>query len=353
MRRIRHPGGACRGTEGDPALRTKNQGANVTHHRPGRMLVTGGAGFIGSHLVETLVARGDEVSVLDDGRNANASVNLAGVDVRLLEGDCSVASDVLDTVDPDTIFHLASPAYVPPSVTDPMGDLRANVEQTLHLLAAIQARPQPPRLVHVSSAAVYGHPNVQPIRETYPSAPVSPYGVDKFCAEEHVRVAAMIHGIRAVILRYFPVYGPRQRKQVVYDLIQKLEADPNRLEVHGTGRELRDLCFVDDIVRGTIAVGEGAPGRGEAVNIGSGQMVTINQLAHEIARAMEVEPTIVFSGKVRPGDAERIVADISRASTFGYAPRVDLREGIRRTLDWVRATSTSEETPNEAKRGVA
>lgn len=325
----------------------------MTHHRPGRVLVTGGAGFIGSHLVEALVRRGDEVTVLDDGRNANARENLAHVDVPLIQGDCTSAAEAIETADPDIIFHLAAPAYVPPSVEDPLSDLRSNVEQTLHLLNAMKQRPRSPRLVHVSSAAIYGHPNVQPIRETYPSAPVSPYGVDKFCAEEHVRVASEIHGIRAVILRYFPVYGPRQRKQVVYDLIRKLEADPNRLEVHGTGRELRDLCFVDDVVAATIAVGEGAPGRGEAINVGSGRMVTIGQLAHEISRAMGVEPRIDFTGRVRPGDAERIVADISRARTFGYEPKVDLREGIERTLAWFRANHPTTTGNKVARRGVA
>jgi len=324
----------------------------VTHHRPARVLVTGGAGFIGSHLVEALVARGDAVTILDDGRNANADENLAAVkdDVTLLEGDCTRASEAIDASNPDTIFHLAAPAYVPPSVEDPLSDLRGNVEQTLHLLNALRVRDRAPRLVHVSSAAVYGHPNVQPIRETYPPAPVSPYGVDKFAAEEHVRVASLIHGIRAVVLRYFPVYGPRQRKQVVYDLIRKIDADPSTLEIHGTGRELRDLGFVDDIVAGTITVGEAAPGRGEAINIGSGQMHTIEHLARTICSVLGVEPELRFTGNVRPGDAERIVADITKARTFGFDPRVSLREGVERTVAWVRGSS---QQAADEKRGVA
>jgi UDP-glucose 4-epimerase len=311
--------------------------------------VTGGAGFIGSHLVEALVARGDTVTILDDGRNANAEENLAAVasNVTVFTGDCTSASDALDAANPDTVFHLAAPAYVPPSIEDPLADMRGNVEQTLHLLNSLRVRKRAPRLVHVSSAAIYGHPNVQPIRETYPPAPVSPYGVDKFAAEEHVRVASLIHGIRAVVLRYFPVYGPRQRKQVVYDLIAKLDADPTTLEVHGTGRELRDLCFVDDIVRGTIGVGEAAPGRGEAINLGSGHMVTIEHVARTICDVLGVEPEIRFTGSVRPGDAERIVADVTKARTFGFESRVTLRDGIERTIAWMHGQ------PARAARGVA
>lgn len=298
--------------------------------------MTGGAGFIGSHLVERLVERGDDVVVLDDLRNSSATNLAACADrIRFVDGRCSDSvAGLLAEASFDRIFHLAAPAYVPPSVEDPIGDLRSNVEETLHLLQAMRAMKTTPRLVHVSSAAVYGQPNVQPIREECPPAPVSPYGVDKFAAEEHVRVATMLHQMRAVILRYFPVYGPRQRKQVVYDLIRKVEANPARVEVYGTGRELRDLAFVDDVVEATLIASERAPARGEAYNVGTGTMVTIADVVRAVCRAMGESPEIVFSGEVRPGDSERMVADIARLRTLGYEPRVALDEGIARTVEW-------------------
>jgi len=173
---------------------------------------------------------------------------------------------------------------------------------------------------------------------------VSPYGVDKFAAEEHVRVAALLHGVRAAILRYFPVYGPRQRKQVVFDLINKVAASPRRIEVFGTGQELRDMGFVDDVVAATIVAADRAPGRGEVFNVGSGQMVTIAQVAETVARARGAQPEIVFTGSVRPGDSERMVADISRLRTLGYEPAVSLEQGIARTVAWVTGSSTGSST---------
>lgn len=306
----------------------------MNQHMPARALVTGGAGFIGSHLVERLVARGDHVTVVDDLRNSNRdNLRAVGEQITFVRGDATTAATLLGQQ--DIVFHLAAPAYVPPSVEDPVADLRANVEQTLHLLQALRKLEYRPRLVHVSSAAVYGHPNVQPIREECPPAPVSPYGVDKFAAEEHVRVAALLHRIRATILRYFPVYGPRQRKQVVYDTINKIAASPSRIEVFGTGQELRDICFVDDIVSATIVAADRAPARGEAYNVGSGTMVTIAKVVDTIARAMNAEPEIAFTGSVRPGDSERMVADIGKLRSLGYEPSVAIESGIARTVAWV------------------
>ena len=313
----------------------------MVKHQPARVLVTGGAGFIGSHLVEALVARNARVTVLDDRRNSSldglSSDNLtaAAGSIELVHGDCGAAGLLLARDAYDTIFHLAAPAYVPPSVDDPIGDLRANVEQTLLLLEAIRGLDRKPRLLHVSSAAVYGAPAVEQIREDMPPAPVSPYGVDKFAAEEHVRVASALHGIPAAILRYFPVYGPRQRKQVVFDLINKVLDDPARIEVFGTGEELRDLVYVSDIVAGTIAAAEHAPARGEAYNVGSGTVARIADIVAAVTAALGADPEIAYTGSVRPGDSTRMCADITKLRSLGFEPATDLHDGIARTVAWV------------------
>jgi len=308
----------------------------LEEHRPARVLVTGGAGFIGSHVVEQLAASGAAVVVVDDFRTSSRE-NLASVAsaVEVVEGDCSTAAALILERGFDTVFHLAAPAYVPPSVEDPVGDLRANVEQTLVMIAAMRAVTDKPRFVHVSSAAVYGQPERQPIAEDAPIAPVSPYGVDKFAAEEHVRVASAIHGFPAVILRFFPVYGRRQTKQVVYDLIRKLMADPARVEVYGTGAELRDLCYVEDVARATLVAARRAPARGEAYNVGSGSMVSIAEVVEAVAAAMGAQPRIEFTGSVRPGDSLRMAADVGALRALGYEPQVSFEDGIARTVAWV------------------
>lgn len=316
-------------------------------NRPARVLVTGGAGFIGSHLVEALVERGDAVTVLDDLRTATGDNLDAVADrIELIKADCLTAAGVIAAEPFDLIFHLAAPSYVPPSVEDPIGDMVANVEVTLRLLEGIRRLDRRPRLMHVSSAAIYGQPAAQPIREDFPPAPLSPYGVDKFAAEEHVRVACELHGLRACILRFFPNYGPRQRKQVVYDLIRKIEAGPRRIEVFGTGEELRDICFVTDTVAGALVAAERAPARGEAYNIGSGTMVTIADIVRTVTAAMGAEPEVAWTGSVRPGDSQRMCADISRLRALGFEPRVSLSEGVARTVGWATgepAVRTAEE----------
>lgn len=305
-----------------------------------RALVTGGAGFIGSHLVERLVGRGDRVTVVDDHRNVTRD-NLSAVADHLeqVDGDCSVAADLIAQDRFDTVFHLAAPAYVPPSVDDPISDLRNNVEQTLLILQALRGLADKPRLIHVSSAAVYGEPIEQPITESHPPAPVAPYGVDKFAAEEHVRVASSLHGIPAVVLRYFPAYGPRQRKQVVYDLINKAIATPDAIEVFGTGQELRDLVFVDDVVSATVVAADRAPAIGEPYNVGSGTMVSIADVVTAVLDALGLAPAVRFTGSVRPGDSSRMCADISRLRALGYEPSVGLADGIARTVRWVKESA--------------
>ncbi|MCA1832384.1 MAG: NAD-dependent epimerase/dehydratase family protein [Actinomycetota bacterium] len=309
------------------------------------VLVTGGAGFIGSHLVEAMVARGDEVTVLDDLRGAAVS-NLDAVLGRIRFEEADLIDADLDSLvhggGYDLIVHLAANAYVPPSVEDPLYDLRLNFESTVRLLQAIRTSQRKPRLVYASSAAVYGSPKHNPVTEEAPFAPVSPYGVHKLAAEQDVRVFAELFDIHASVVRFFSTYGPRQRKQVVYDLIRKIEANPEEIVVHGDGTQVRDFVYVTDVVAAVLAVADHAPGRGEAFNAGAGTPTTIAELVLEVCRSMGAAPRIDWTGSVRPGDPQAFVADVSRLQALGYQPDVSLSQGVDNVVAWARSPSEQE-----------
>lgn len=302
-----------------------------------KVLVTGGAGFIGSHLVEHLVAGGDAVTVLDDLRNSSKT-NLSSVLGRIEVVTADVAGGGLRALVAeagfDRIFHLAGPAYVPPSVEDPVGDNNATVGTTLEVLEAIRHHSPRTQLVYTSSAAIYGDPATQPIHEDLPPAPVSPYGLHKYTAEQEVRLYAMLYGLRTASARLFSVYGPRQRKQVIFDIVRKIVASPARIEAHGDGTQVRDFVYVTDVVGALVHIAGNAPSRGEAYNVASGEPVTIADVITMVCAALGAAPEIVWSGSVRPGDPEKWIPSIERLRAIGFSPSVRTAEGVRRTVEW-------------------
>lgn len=302
-----------------------------------QVLVTGGAGFIGSHLVEHLVDQGATVRVIDTLRSGQAE-NLARVADRIQLQDLDVReinwAEWLKEYPNDVIFHFAANAYVPPSVEQPAFDYELNFAATFRLLEALRITHWPGTLVYASSAAVYGNAPRIPISEEDPTVPVSPYGVGKLAAERYVDVFSKLYNLKAASVRLFSAYGPRQRKQVVYDLMEKIRRTPDEIFIHGDGTQVRDFGYVEDMALAAAVVAEHGALQGEVYNVGAGRGCTIRELAEHLCQLMDAQPKLVFSGTVRPGDPEKLVVAINRLESLGYTPRFTLVDGLQRTVDW-------------------
>jgi UDP-glucose 4-epimerase len=302
-----------------------------------RVLVTGGAGFIGSHLVERLVALGADVSTADSGRSIELG-NLQAVRERIACHRVDLLADDLRGFIADgrygLVFHLAGSAQLAASADDPRRDLQGNAAATLNLLEALRECSPHSALVYTSSAYVYEGGGSALIREDGPTVPGSPYGVSKLAAERYVDLYARLHGLKTCIMRLFSVYGPRLRRQVVHDLLVRLRRDPTVLVLRGSGKHMRDSSYVGDVVDALLLAATKAPLRGEAYNVASGEPVAIEALAKMIAKTMGVDPQVSFGESAVSGDVLHWFADTSRLRGLGYAPRTSLAEGLQKTWEW-------------------
>ena len=307
-------------------------------------LVTGGAGFIGSHLAEELVKRGHRVRVADalvTGKRSNLD-HLSGVE--FLEGDLAdlpFARQAVDGV--DVVLHQAAIPSVPRSVADPLTSHRSNVEATLNVLvAARDARIR--RLVFAGSSSAYGNTATLPKHEAMPSDPLSPYALQKVVGEQYLRMFTRLYGLETVTTRYFNVYGPRQDPSSPYSGVISLFAtallEGRAPTIYGDGEQTRDFTYVADVVDGVLRASE-APGvSGETINVAAGGRISLNRLFETMRTLVgaKVEPIYVAS---RTGDVRDSQADVSKAKRLlGFEPRVPLEEGLRQTMDWYRALRT-------------
>lgn len=298
--------------------------------------VTGGAGFVGSFLTEALHAAAHDVTVVDDF-STGLECNLAAVQgkvrvVRQAVQDPAVES-LLGEERPEVVFHLAGDALVARSVADPRADCERNLISTLALLDAVRRVNPASKLVFASTGAVYGERAERPFREADAVCPISPYAVAKLAAERYCFAFAHTYGLRTCSLRLFSIYGPRQTKQVVFDLIRKIQANPAELALYGDGTQERDFSHVRNVVDAFLLAAEKAEFQGETYNVAGDEIVSIRGLADILCAAMGASPRLVFSGK-RPGDSQRWVADTSRLRALGYRPRIGLREGLLDTIGW-------------------
>jgi len=301
------------------------------------VLVTGGAGFIGSNLVRLLVSQGHEVTVLDD-LSSGYKRNLDLVPgVRFVEGDVRDADAVRRAMSgAQAVFHLAASVGNARSIDDPIRDSEINVIGTLQVLEAAR-REGVRKLVYSSSAGIFGELRTLPIREDHPAEPRSPYGASKLAAEKQCLVCGHLYDIEVVCLRYFNVYGPNQRYDMYGNVIpifahRLLHQQP--LIVYGDGDQTRDFANVRDVALANYKAAT-TPGAKGAFNIGSGTRVTINELVRLLEGAFGVRAEVEHAPP-RPGDVRDSLADISAArAAFGFEPAVILSEGLREYAGWM------------------
>ena len=311
-----------------------------------RVLVTGAAGFIGSHLVEALARRGDEVVGIDNfdpfypramkERNLREMGRLPNF--RFHEQDMLDVPALQRLLTPETVVaHLAARAGVRPSIADPVGYAQANVIGTAAVVEAAR-HAGVSRIAFGSSSSKYGDSTPSPFREDAPAVePVSPYAATKRAAELLIHAVAPIYGFRGAALRFFTVYGPRQRPDLAIHAFARRMVEGEVITLFGDGTQARDYTYCDDIVAGVAAAIDWtatAPVGLEPFNLGGNRSVPTGAMVAELAQALGIEPKLQW-GPMQPGDVQRTAADLTRSgAVLGYAPVTPFPEGIRRFVAW-------------------
>jgi UDP-N-acetylglucosamine/UDP-N-acetyl-alpha-D-glucosaminouronate 4-epimerase len=307
-----------------------------------RYLVTGGAGFIGSHLVEELLRRGESVRVADDFSSGKRENLPAGGKVELIEGDLADPAVAARAVKGcEFVLHQAAIPSVPRSVKDPLTSHRANVDSTLHVLLASRDAGVK-RLVYAGSSSAYGDAVVLPKREDMKTKPLSPYALQKLVGEQYCQLFTSLYGLETVTIRYFNVFGPRQDPGSPYSgvisLFIKALIEGQPPTIYGDGKQTRDFTYVTDVVNGVLLACTAKDVVGEVINVANGGRVTLLELirALQVILCKEVEP--VFA-PAREGDVRDSQADVFKArQLLGYSPGVSFGEGLRRTVNWYKTS---------------
>jgi nucleoside-diphosphate-sugar epimerase len=319
-----------------------------------KILVTGGAGFIGSNLTEALLKKGHEVRVLDNfstGKKENLNFDEKYSALQIIEGDIArsqVCQSAMRGV--DYVFHQAALPSVQQSVEDPLTSNRINVEGTLNvLLAAKEAGVK--RVIYASSCAIYGDDPALPKQEEMASHPLSPYALQKYIGERYGGLFSQLYHLETVSLRYFNVFGPRQDPGSVYSAVipRFIEAflQRNSPVVFGDGEQSRDFVYVEDVVQANLLAMSRGPLWGDVINVASGRSISLNQLLAFLGEILNLKIPILYQ-ESREGDIRHSLGDIQKAKqVLNYEPHIEIKAGLERTVHyWVREKG---KTGNEKK----
>ncbi|MEO2117619.1 MAG: SDR family oxidoreductase [Methanocaldococcus sp.] len=298
------------------------------------ILVTGGAGFIGSHIVDKLIENNYDVIILDNlttgnKNNINPNAEFINADIRDRNLD-----EKINFRDVEVVIHQAAQINVRNSVENPMYDANINILGTINILEFMR-KYDINKIVFASSVGIYGEPNYLPVDENHPINPLSPYGLSKYVGEEYIKLYNRLYGIEYAILRYSNVYGERQDPRgeagVISIFIDKMLKNQNPI-IFGDGNQTRDFVYVGDVAKANLMA---LNWKNEVVNIGTGKETSVNELFEIIRHEINFKGEAIYD-KPREGEVYRIYLDIKKAESLGWEPEVDLKDGIKKVVNWMK-----------------
>ncbi|MBC2748651.1 MAG: SDR family NAD(P)-dependent oxidoreductase [ANME-2 cluster archaeon] len=308
-----------------------------------KIVVTGGAGFIGSHIAEKLAKDGHEIVIVDnlddyysiDLKKRNIEIVLESGDASFINADVTDLKSMNEIIDStvDYVYHEAAQAGVRISVEDPFKPNNVNVVGTLNVLkASLDAGVK--KVINASSSSVYGKVKYLPFDEQHPTQPVSPYGVSKLAAEHYCRVFYEVYGLPTTSLRYFTVYGPRMRPDLAIFIFTQKMLNNKPITIFGDGEKTRDFTYIDDIVEANKRALNNKATDGKALNIGSGNRISVNDLVENLSAIIGAEYEIKYT-ESQKGDAENTLADVNLVKELiGYEPDFDISNGLEKIVEW-------------------
>jgi len=313
---------------------------NITEQR---ILVTGGAGFIGSHIVDELIKRGNELIVLDNLSSStikNIEKHLSKSSFRFVKGDIRDFNLLISLLkDVDVVFHYAANPDVRLSVERPEIDFEINVKGTFNVLEAMRLNDVKNMVFASSGGTLYGEADVIPTPENYPPRPISVYGASKAACEAYISAYCGFYGLNAVSLRYANIIGPRSSHGVIYDFFMKLKRNPHELEILGNGKQKKSYLYISDCIKASILIVERHQRGFDVFNIGSDDWITVNEIAKIVIENMGLKNVqIKYTGGDRgwPGDVPLMLLDISKIKALGWKPEVPIRKGIALYVNWLK-----------------